>query len=269
MDRLQSHFWRYLEQKQLERDPGQRRRTLRRLGMMRAPLKTLARLSGTDKVDSHEYIDAYHRFFSEYRNRRITLIEIGVHLGYSLNLWEAYFQRGTIIGVDIYDKTELSHGRVHVHKCSQTDRDGLERIRQIYGGFDLVIDDGSHVNQHQIESFQILFPMLKARGVYVIEDLQTSYWPAFGGGSVGTPAHTLSAMGFFTSLIDGLNHAEFLPPTTIPTTEPFHNEIRAIYFEHNLVAVLKGDNTAKRSMRSEATNMLTNYAVEIDGTFRQ
>ena len=49
------------------------------------------------------------------------------------------------------------------------------------GGLDIVIDDGSHINQHVIESFQILFPHLSRRGFYWIEDLHTSYWPRWGG----------------------------------------------------------------------------------------
>ncbi len=236
----------------LLRSAASRREILDKLGQARAPLATLAQESGTDKVDGHEYIAAYERFFSEYRDQPITLLEIGVgganlfEGGNSLDLWEAYFQRGTIVGIDVYDKTNLSHGRVHVHQCSQTDREGLERIAAQYSGFDLIIDDGSHVNEHQIESFRILFPLLKTPGVYVIEDTETSYWPAFGGGSPGTQGCAASATGFFKALIDGLNHAEWLPSAQAAPSL-FQSEISAIHFEHSLIAVLKGDNSAKSS----------------------
>lgn len=274
-------IWRYFENQYQRGDPlALRRKTLKRLGMVRAPLETLARVSGTDKADPHDYMHAYRRLFSEFRDHSITLLEIGVggyqksNGGRSLSLWEAYFRRGTIVGIDLYDKSELSGGRVHVYQCSQTDAQGLRRISDRYGGFDLVIDDGSHMNQHQIESFQILFPLLKTPGVYVIEDTQTSYWPAYGGGAVGTPAHTTSAVSFFKSLVDGLNHAEFLPGSGTPAT-PFYDQIKAVYFEHGLIAVVKGDNTALSNIRLESLadllenkQNLENKSVEADGSIR-
>lgn len=212
-------------------------------------METLARIAGTDKIGSHDYIAAYARFFREFRRRPITLLEIGVggydrtDGGHSLHLWQAYFRRGTIVAIDLYDKTQLSGGRIHVHQCSQVDRDGLTRLARQYGGFDLIIDDGSHLNEHQIETFKILFPLMKPAGVYVIEDTQTSYWPAFGGGAAGSAQYAASATCFFKSLVDGLNHAEFLPPARIAPGW-LELSIRGLYFEHNLIAVLKGDNSA-------------------------
>lgn len=51
------------------------------------------------------------------------------------------------------------------------------------GGVDVVLDDGSHVAGHQRVSFETLFPLLNAGGLYIIEDMHTSYWPgSYGGG---------------------------------------------------------------------------------------
>ena len=61
---------------------------------------------------------------------------------------------------------------------------GDVRVGEAHGPFDFVIDDGSHASPQQIESFRILWPFIKDRGVYIIEDVQTSYWPAFGGGTL-------------------------------------------------------------------------------------
>jgi hypothetical protein len=260
---------RFSIQEYLRRQPESRRQVVRGrlrslargvlkvLGVLRFPILTLARISGTDKILGHDYIGAYRRFFSAYRNRKITLLEIGVggyHVaegGHSLDLWEAYFQRGTIVAIDIQDKTQHSRGRVHVHQCSQVDRSGLEQLARRYGGFDLIIDDGSHLNEHQIETFGLLFPLLKEDGVYVVEDTQTSYWPAFGGGSVGTPGHAASAVSYFKGLVDGLNYAEYLPSARITPTA-LQESIRGIYFEHNLIAIVKGDNTLKSNMDIDA-----------------
>jgi hypothetical protein len=219
------------------------------LGLLHAPIELLARASGADKGD-HGFTEVYDRFFADYRNRKVTLLEIGVggydkvSGGWSLALWAAYFQRGKIIGIDIHDKTHLSRGRIQVYQCSQIDRVALRVIADRYDGFDIVIDDGSHLNCHQIESFNILFPFLKTPGVYVVEDTQTSYWPAFGGGGVGTAAHRRSAICYFKGLIDGLNHAENFASPHVPSTA-FHLQIGGIYFQHNIIAVLKGDNSAE------------------------
>lgn len=217
---------------------------------MRISLAVLARLSGSDKIGAHDYIEAYSRFFSKYRNRKITLLEIGVggydssEGGNSLLLWKSYFPRGNIVGIDLYDKTHLSRGRLHVYQCSQTDMETLGELAKKYGGFDIIIDDGSHLNEHQIRTFIGLFPWMKENGIYVIEDTQTSYWPAFGGGAVGSPGYAKSATHFFKSLVDGLNHAEFLPEDQVPDS-PFSDQIDAIYFEHNLIIIAKGKNTAR------------------------
>ena len=253
----------------LQRQPESKRQVMRRrlkslvrsalkvLGALHFPMLTLARLSGTDKISGHNYIDTYQQFFSPYRNRKITLLEIGVggydvaEGGHSLNLWEAYFQRGTIVAIDLHDKTQLSRDRVQVHQCSQVDRPGLEALARHYGGFDLVIDDGSHLNVHQIETFQLLFPLMKKEGVYVVEDTQTSYWPAFGGGSVGTAGHAASAVSFFKGLVDGVNYAEFLPSARGTPTE-LQQSIRGIYFEHNMIVIVKGDNTARSNVDMDA-----------------
>lgn len=230
-----------------------RRAKLAALGRLRASIESLAWTAGTDKIGAHDYVGTYDRLFSSFRNRRITLLEMGVggydrtDGGHSLRLWEAYFQRGTIVGIDLYDKSHLSHGRVHVHQCSQVDEQGLQTLSAKYGGFDLIIDDGSHLNEHQIASFKIIFPLLKDPGVYVVEDIQTSYWPAYGGGAVGSPEYGGSAMSFFKGLVDGLNHAEFLTPAPVPLT-PYELSISGIYFEHNLVAILKGDNSGKSNV---------------------
>ena len=253
-------FWYLIERYVREQPPERKQKVVARLVALSRPalrvlrffpvqLATLARISGTDKARGHDYMPAYERFFSPFRNRRITVLEIGVgggdleDGGRSLNLWEAYFRRATIVGIDIIDKRAQSRGRVHVHQCSQVDAAELERLAHRYGGFDIVIDDGSHVNEHQIESFRILFPLMKRESLYVVEDTQTSYWPAFGGGTVGTPGYRHSAMSYFEGLVPGLNHAEFLPGARANATS-LDGAIRAIYFEHNLVIVVKGDNSA-------------------------
>ena len=72
------------------------------------------------------------------------------------------------------------------------------------------IDYGSHINQHQIESFKTLFPFLKDGGIYIVEDIQTFYRPSFGGGNLKTEEYEKSCIRFFLGLVDGLNYGEYL-----------------------------------------------------------
>lgn len=205
----------------------------------RADLSRLARLYGTDKNGSHFYTQHYQRYFSEWRLRPLRLLEIGVG-GYadaqegarSLRMWKRFFPNAQIVGIDLYDKSKFSEDRMTVLQCDQTDDRRLAEISQQYGPFDIIVDDGSHLNEHVIQTFGILFPLLKSPGFYALEDLQTAYWPSWGG------IKGQSSMDYLKSLADGLNHAE--RPEGI--TEKFDTEILEIAFFHNLCIVRKGDN---------------------------
>lgn len=65
---------------------------------------------------------------------------------------------------------------------SQDDPDFLNKVVDEMGGIDVVLDDGSHHMDHIPVTLETLFPRLAENGVYMIEDLHTSYWPKFGGG---------------------------------------------------------------------------------------
>ena len=81
--------------------------------------------------------------------------------GESIFLWESYFPFARLFFVEIVDKTHFSQSRVKVFAGSQDDVNILQRVVDAAGKFNVIIDDGSHVNRHQIESFEILFPSLK------------------------------------------------------------------------------------------------------------
>ena len=98
-------------------------------------------------------------------------------------MWKRYFPNGNIYSLDIYDKSFLEEKRIKIFKGSQIDKPFLMDVIKQTSKFDIIIDDGSHINEHVIKTFKILFPFLKNEGVYAIEDTQTSYWSDFGGDS--------------------------------------------------------------------------------------
>jgi hypothetical protein len=218
-------------------------------------LNRLASLYGTDKWGSHWYTQHYQRYFEPLRKRQLNLLEIGVggeamvdYGGASLRMWKRFFPKARIVGIDIYDKRHFSEPRIDVRICDQTDAQALRALSEEYGGFDIIIDDGSHINEHVIGTFRTLFPLLRPNGWYAIEDTQTSYWPSYGG---GRERHD-TLLNFFKGLTDGLNYAEYAGDGSTPGY--FEKNIVEMAFFHNLVIVRKGANE-ERSNQPEVVQV--------------
>ena len=215
----------------------------------------LAEKYGVDKWGQHWYAQHYHHYFRSLRHRKINLLEIGVG-GYanpmaggeSLRMWQEYFPNAIIYGIDIYEKKIHEQDRIKIRQGSQDDEAFLRAVSEEAGHFDIIIDDGGHQNSQVIKSFLVLFPILRQKGIYVIEDVQTSYWPSFGGNSVDLNTTTTS-IGFFKALIDALNYEELLKPGYQPTY--FDKHIIAMHFYHNLIVIKKGEN-------NEGSNLIRN-----------
>jgi hypothetical protein len=130
------------------------------------------------------YFEIYHRHFDRFRHRPITVLEFGVSQGGSLQMWREYFGEDAMIyGVDIDPAcAELTGPNIEVLIGDQEDRDFLRTVADKVGPIDLLIEDGGHTMGQQIATFEVLYPHVKEDGVFLIEDLHTSYWPRFGGG---------------------------------------------------------------------------------------
>jgi len=176
-----------------------------------ASITVLAMKHGTDKW-THGYIPIYEKYFSPLRLKKMNILEIGVG-GYrdpkaggeSLRMWKEYFPNSMIYSIDIYDKIPLEEERIKIFQGSQDDPRFLEAVFKKAGSLDIIIDDGSHMNEHVIFSFRTLFPLLANNGIYVIEDLHTSYIPKYGG-SYENFEHSGTSVGMLKKQIDGLNY---------------------------------------------------------------
>ncbi len=212
-------------------------------------LDTIGLVYGTDKVGGHFYTTHYASHFKKFRYRKINLLEIGVG-GYgdpkaggeSLRMWKKYFPFARIFGLDIYDKSPLQENRIRIFKGSQVDKAFLDNVTDEIGEIDIIIDDGSHINEHVIETFKLLFPKLKHGGIYAVEDMQTSYWEDFGGDS-NNLNNPKTMMNFFKSLTDAMNNQEFIMPNYQQTY--FDRHITSMHFYHNMVFIYKGYNDEK------------------------
>lgn len=142
-------------------------------------------LEGVDKSSicgeipcAWDYLRHYGEILAEFKSADINVLELGVALGASLSMWLRYFDKATIIGVDIDEKcAKFSRGRAIVKIGSQDDPVLMDSIASEYP-LSLVIDDGSHIAYHIIKSFNLLFPRVLPGGVYIIEDLMFHFGDA-------------------------------------------------------------------------------------------
>jgi len=145
-------------------------------------LKDLGIKHGTDKGEhtfqGRSYLDIYDEYFKGKRAEVRKVVEIGVFRGSSLRMWKEYFYNATIYGIDNQPEcANVAQDNIVVFVESQND----PRISLLVpDALDFVLDDGSHVVNLTLRSFELLFPKLKSGGLYAIEDLNYSYhelWP--------------------------------------------------------------------------------------------
>lgn len=125
------------------------------------------------------YPEPQHRHLARFQGQPVTMLEIGVLKGGSLDLWRQYFgPQATLIGIDIspdcanYDDPGSD---THVRIGDQTDREFLGQLAEEFGPFDIVSDDGGHMASQQVASFEALWPSVRDGGVYICEDSFTGY----------------------------------------------------------------------------------------------
>jgi glycosyltransferase involved in cell wall biosynthesis len=210
-------------------------------------LDALAKASGTDKSSlCHNYTRYYDRYFASIRQRPLKLLEIGVEKGRSIRTWEEFFPNAEIFGIDV-DPACRQYGseRTRIFIGDQADERFLRSVAQTAGGsFDIIIDDGGHFMHQQKASFKVLFEYVAPGGIYVIEDLHTSYWERYGGG-IGKPDTT---MAFLKDLLDEVNHhggqgvsrpAGDSSPGPAAETGRYVRDIETIHFFTSICFILK------------------------------
>ena len=139
------------------------------------PLTELGTRYQTDKVE-HGFCGFYHRHLAAERPAVAKVLEIGVAGGGSLLMWRDYFAHAEIHGFDRQRAGFSPPHRVHLHVGDQADRRALNRLIQVIGSdFDLIVDDGGHTMEQQQVSLAFLFAQLRPGGLYIVEDLHTSF----------------------------------------------------------------------------------------------
>ena len=138
-------------------------------------LDTIGERCGTDKGSSyHDYLNKYEFIRRRWKDEKIVLLELGVLHGASLKMWHEYFKNANIYGVDI-DKNckKYETDNCIVLNKDLGKKDELESLCKLHPT--VIIDDASHMWSHQIKSICYLFSSLQNGGIFIVEDLGTSF----------------------------------------------------------------------------------------------
>jgi hypothetical protein len=147
-------------------------------------LDVVGALEGSDKSSSFrygwDYLRHYEALLAEYRHLPINMLEIGIGRGPSLRMWRWFFSQAEITGIDINpDCLRYAGPRMTVEIGSQLDTDFLDRVCERAPPA-VILDDGSHLHEHMVFTFEHLLPLLEPGGVYIVEDV------VFRAGAMGS-----------------------------------------------------------------------------------
>jgi len=162
-------------------------------------LHSIGARHGTDKSHYGTLLPFYEKHLSQYRDQEINVLEIGVFFGASLRMWREYLPKAQVYGMDhftgkqgngqvfqgardFWDKVQSKEAegvdRIHLIECDQSDRKGLEKVKDDFlkSGikFQFILDDASHLMKDQQLSLGILWPLLKTNGTFFMEDWGSS-----------------------------------------------------------------------------------------------
>ena len=201
-------------------------------------------MHGTDKGFTHNFDAVYESHFECLRDLPIRILEIGIG-GYqvpgaggeSLRMWAEYFHSANIYGIDVFSKTHVDSERIKTFKGNQEDKDFLEKVDRLVGPFDIVIDDGSHLQIGIRTAFQVFFPSLNPGGIYIIEDIATAYYPDFDGDylplrKIGSKPNTIALIA---ELIDGMQ-SDFW---TGRSSNKLQKMVQSVHCERDIVFITK------------------------------
>ena len=166
----------------------------------------------TDKSSQyHNYLKKYEFFLKNWRERANCILELGVYKGASLKMWSQYFQNATVYGVDIDEACkQYEDENIRIIIKDLGDEQNLIELGKLNP--QIVIDDASHLWSHQIKALVHLLPALKSGGIYILEDLGTSF---YSYRHAGYDDACVSAYDFCSALTEVVCSREYLRLDTL------------------------------------------------------
>ncbi len=186
------------------------------------------------------YGDIYDKHFAKFRDQPINILEIGVLRGGSMRMWEKYFPKANIFGIDIDEEClQYQSDRTKIFIGDQSDVSFLRNIKAKIPRIDILIDDGSHRAKDQKITFDEMYYHVSKPGIYLIEDIELNYWPSKDKDKPD------NFMTYMKSKIDELNVRRTMSrkvSESYPfkdTQVRFNNSTNSISFYENMVVLEK------------------------------
>lgn len=215
------------------------------------PLPAVFNRHRSDKGPAfHNYSRQYEPLLQRFRDKEIRILEIGVLNGESLKIWrDAFPNAKVIVGVDITpDCAKYANPQkgIFVEIANASKKEVIDTLNFKYGPFDLILDDGSHMNTDVFATFEGAFPLLQEDGLYIVED--TICYKSQRHLRPGAPNH----LDYFTKFVPFLNQWREDDSTSGPrdncvdpfkiqkkSANPFERGIDKIEFGCSYIAVHK------------------------------
>ena len=185
----------------------------------------------TDKCSyDHNYLDKYEFFLKKFKDEDIRLLELGIYGGSSLRMWEKYFLKAQIYGVDIMEQCKAyEDDRIHIVISDLSSEATLESLKDINPN--IIIDDASHFWSHQIKALFKLFTCLPHGGVYIIEDMETSVNTDLYPEYKDFPISAYEVCSRIARVVAGKNNCD---------DSPYRDYINFIGMQTELISIMKG-----------------------------
>ena len=176
--------------------------------------------------------DVYEEYFSEFKGKKITFVEIGIFNGGSLKVWKEYLgPNARIIGVDINPECKkFEEDGIEVFIGNQSDPKFWDKFFQKVGNVDVILDDGGHTNLDQIITTTKCVDKINDGGILMIEDTHCSYIELYNS------SEKFSFINFAKKIVDDVN---FTYPLDIGKKMKFNyslnNYIYSTHFYESIV----------------------------------
>jgi hypothetical protein len=213
-------------------------------------LTQIANKHQTDKgLPGHGYSEVYPKYVPSDPKK---ILEIGVRHGCSLRMWNEFYPNiESIYGIDFcveitldqLKRIQSENNKYKLFHADQSNREHLQTVVKHIGAeqLDFILDDGSHCTDHQQISLASLLPLVKSKGLYIIEDLTDKIYPLGGWNIKDMVGYTDATVNILDKFIET---GKFITPyLTQEESEYLENTIDKVVLElrqdHNLAFIYK------------------------------
>jgi len=126
-----------------------------------------------EKIDAHGYAKIYETVFTNFKEKKINILELGSFYGNAAAALYFYFDKANIFSADINpDMFKYKSNRITNFYVDSSSRNSLKNdLISKKNNFDIIIEDASHMLKDQIISLFMLFPLVNPGGYFIVEEL--------------------------------------------------------------------------------------------------